>query len=216
MGKFSSIVKGTRATKAIEIPAPVDAAASGEPRQCLLRPLNGVEEGMALERARADAVKGGVAKPSVGEPEYDLALMVHTIALGCVDPDAPTELYFDGGADQIRASFGREAIALLYAQHEHWQDECAPTIKKLDPASWIAGVNTLGGPDEEAARDFFSSLRPGLQWIYVRSLALTHVNSPSPNSLSGSSSETGGTSEKSESASRKSKPKPNASSRKRH
>lgn len=196
MAKFSSIVRGTRQTKPIDVPPPIDAQATDEPRKCLLRPLNGTEEGLALVRAREDAIRAGVTKPAIGEPEYDLALQIHTIALGCVDVDDPKALYFDGGAEQVRESFGREAIALLYAVLDAWQDECAPTIKKLDPAAWATGVTTLGGPSEEEARAFLSRLRPGLLWIYVRSMAVTLVSSPSPSSPSGSSSETVGESVK--------------------
>jgi hypothetical protein len=196
MSKFSTISQGTRATKPLDLPPPIGAGEGTAALKCLLRPLNGIEEGVALERARADAVKAGVAKPAAGEPEYDLALQAHTIALGCSDPDAPAELFFDGGADQVREHYGREAIAYIYELHLDWQDRCSPTLKNLNPDAWIAGVVALGGPDEEAARHFFYRLRPGLRWSYTHTLAVQQANSLLDSSPSGSSSEASGISEK--------------------
>jgi len=196
MAKFSSIIKGTRATRQQELPQPIGASENAEPIKALVRALNGVEEAAALTSARADAVRAKVEKPGPGEPEYDLALMVHTIALAYMDPDDDETPIFDGGPDQVREHYGREAIAYLYEVQQAWQDDCAPTVAKLDPVSWITAVTVLGGPDEAEARSFFSKSRPGLQWSFVRSLALLHVSSATPSSPSGSSSADGGASEK--------------------
>lgn len=208
MARFSQIIGGTRSEQSVELPPPdgVEANASA-PLRCALRPLSGTEEASALAAARDFAKSKGVERPGPGEPLYDLALMANTIVLGTVDIESPVEArtpFFDGGAGQLMAHYGREAIAYIYERHQAWQDQCAPGIKALSGPDFIEGILKLGSEDEEEAFGFFCQLRPALRWIYARSMAKTLVNSPSLKSLSGSGSESDGSSSKSE-------PKPSVS-----
>lgn len=188
MAKHKSLAKGTRAELPFDLPA-----ATGEEvgLGCLLRPLNGIEEEEALVEARARAIAKGVTDPSPGDPIYDLALMIETIALGCMDPDSPKEAreptFADG--DEIRASFGREAIAYIYAAHQAWQDEASPTLAKLDAKGYVDAIAKLGGPDEVESRRFFLRLQPGLLWSFTRSLAVQQWNSLWGSSDSGNNSD---------------------------
>lgn len=208
MARFSQIIGGTRSEQVVELPPPdgVEANAAA-PLRCALRPLSGTEEASALAAAREFAKSKGVERPAPGEPLYDLALMAHTIVLGTVDIDSSIEArspFFDGGAEQLMAHYGREAIAYIYERHQLWQDQCAPGIKTLSGPEFMEGTLILGGDDEEAAFRFFCRSRPVLRWIYARSMARTLVGSPSLKSLSGSASESDGPNSKS-------KPKPSES-----
>lgn len=204
--KFSSITKGTRAELKTALPPPDGA---GEAVPCVIRALNGTEEDLALSRAREHAKAQGIADPKVGEPIYDLALMVETIAIGCLDPDSPEaarEPLFDGGAPQVRTAYGREAISFAYEQQQEWQDEVSPSIKKLDPKGYIDALFRLGGANEEDARAFFIRSGPGLRWSLLRTMALQLVTSLTARSESGSNSAAATpTSRRKAGASRKSK-----------
>lgn len=187
--KFSTVTKGTRAEKAIELPPP-DGSEKGVPT--MLRALNGVEEGVALKETREYCKAQGIAEPKTGEPIYDLALMVETIRLACLDPESPLgarEPLFDQGADQIRGAYGREAIAYIYELQQDWQDEVSPSIKKLDVKAYIDTLFKMGGPDEEEARTFFIQSVPGLRWSLTRTMAVQLVSLLSAKSESGSNSE---------------------------
>lgn len=171
MSKFSSIIKGTRAEKAYELP-PLDGGDKG--LACLLRPLNGLEEEETLVNARARAIEKGVKNPQVGEPIYDFALMIETLAFSCLDAESPPEArerYF-ADADEIRANYGREAIAYVYEAQQRFQDDISPGLSKLDAKGYIDAINTIGGPDEEAARRFLERCRPGLAASLLRTMGV--------------------------------------------
>jgi len=187
--KFSQISKGTRAEQQVTLPPPDGTEA---PIPSLVRALNGTEEGAALEHARAYAKARGVAEPRPGEPLYDLALMVETVAVAYLDPESPAaarEPLFDGGPDQLRQHYGREAITYLYEIQQAWQDEVSPSLKKLDAKGYVEALFKLGGPDEEDARVFFIRSLPGLRWSLARTMALQLVTSLSDSSPSGTTSE---------------------------
>ncbi len=190
--RFGAIVKGTRATEPLELPRYDGQPEDQPPLVCKARALNGIELDSVLERARRHAIAKGVDAPEAGEPLYELAQRYETAAIACVDPEdtsANPKPFFDGGADQIRAHFGRDAIVLIYEKLAAMQARFAPGIAKLSPVEWIAGLETLGGDDEKKAFELWCNLGPVLQWSYMRSTALTHPSSPTLRSHSGSSSE---------------------------
>lgn len=188
MAKFFAIARGARTERAWELPPPLS---SEEGVPCILRPLNGLEEEEVLTAARQRAKAQGVEEPRPGEPIYDLALMVETIAVAVRDPDSPRgdrQPMFDG-PDEVRREYGREAIAYVYEVHQTLQDEASPQLSKLDPKGYVEAIATLGGPDEEQARRFLARLRPGLVWSLVRTLAAQQWSSLWGSSPSGGSSE---------------------------
>lgn len=184
MAKFSKLARGSRGEKSAQIPSPDP---DGEPISVIVRAINAIEEEAVLVAARARAVGQGVADPKIGDPIYDLSVMVETIAAAYFDAESTAsdrQKFFDGGADQVR-EYGREAVAYIYELQQAWQDEVAPTIKSLSTHEVVEAFTKLGGEDETQARDFFYRLRPGLRWNCMRSLALLLANSPTPSSPSG-------------------------------
>lgn len=198
MPKFSSIVRGKRAEKDIMMP-PVDGG-DGSEVPALVVALDGIEEEEVLVRARERAIAHGIKEPKVGEPIYDLALMVETLAVAVLDVDSPVDNrqpFFDGGSDNVR-SYGREAIAYLYQLQQMWQEEVSPTVSKLDAAGTIDAMVKIGGPDEREARLFLERCSPGLLVNLARSMAALLYGSLMPSSPSGSSSASTTASSKSE------------------
>jgi hypothetical protein len=193
--RFSQIVKGIRQDKSIELPPYIGQPPDQPCMTCCIRALNDVEEELALGAAVKRAKDQGAAKPEPGDPIYDLALMVEVIALACCDPDSPTgarDPFFDGGPDQVRQHFGREATTLIYETQQQYQDDVAPTLKRLTPIEYYGGLHTLGGEDEERARSFFVRCSVGLRWSYMRTLAVQLLNSLQHSSASGTTSEANG------------------------
>lgn len=167
----------------------VTPAASDEAILVDLVVLNGVEETAALERARAFAIKSGVADPKPNEPIYDLAVMAHTLVAGCVDHDSGAELrpFFDS-VEQVLQNLNRDQIAFLFAQHEHWQDECSPQGKDLDENGFYAWL--VGVAESESPSDFFERLRPSILWRFTRTTARLLLLSRADKSEPGATSET--------------------------
>lgn len=165
-------------------PGSVAPAAADAPTLVDLVVLTGAEEAKALELSRARAVTSGIASPGPNEPLYDLAHMVHTLLLGCVDHDSPSTApvpFFDS-AEQILQNLNRDQIAYLFAQYEHWQDECSPQAKDMTEEgfySWLVGV-----AESESPSDFFEKLRPSILWSYSRTSArLLLISRPGKSAL---------------------------------
>lgn len=202
MGRFSNIQKGKRARRVVPFPLPntrcpllaplpeqeaaraatesgsdAPVAPDDEPSLVALVVLTGEEDDDVLAHARAHAVSRGVADPKPGEPIFDLAIMVQTLLLGCVDPESPAgaPVPFFESADQIRKHMSREQIVHLFAQHEFFQDECSPRAKRFETENhyyaWV--VKTA---ESESPSDFFESIGPALLWSSVRTLAKQHVS----------------------------------------
>ncbi len=201
MATYGQITKGTRARKVIKLPLgrPSVPQLSGDGRVLLsepessiavgLRPLTHGELTDVFTQARADALARGVTDPRSDNPIYEMAEMEHTLVLACVDPDIPEgrpPVPFFSGVEEIRNApdLGRERVAYLFAQWKLWQLEMSPSLRKVTPEEFVAGLHLIGGEDEEGARDFFASLGPGLQWSYMRSLASRWLASPTPRSTS--------------------------------
>jgi hypothetical protein len=196
MAKFSKVVLGTRAEKEVKIPA-VDGGE--ESYTALVRPLDGLEEEEVLVRARSRAIEKGLTEPRLGEPIYDMALMVETIAVGVLDIESPKDArqpFFDEGAEQVRQAYGREAISYIYQLQQTWQDEVSPTLLKLDSKATVEAMITIGGPNEVEARRFLEQCRPGLLLSLARSMGMLLYDSLTPRSDFGKSSESSGPSTK--------------------
>ncbi len=204
MPTFSTIIKGTRAVKVIDFPADntrcalladlpelaaqraQDAQAAARPEQATpeaqpkigLRVLTGIETAECLHKAREFAISKGVASPAAGDPIYDLGIMVHTLAIGCVDPDSPESsraLFFDGGASQILEGLDQDRIAFLYARHEIWQDECSPQALRLTTQDAYAHIVKVTVSDDDTV---FTQMRPGLAWTLFRFMACQLLSKP--------------------------------------
>ena len=153
-----------------------------------LRVMTGLEIAQVLREARKTAKDAGVENPQQGDPIYDLAVAVHTLAVSCVDPDAPTEPFFDGGPQQILESphLGRDGIVYLHELQENWQELCSPQAHRIDVEELDAMLDELAGPE---GWHFFVTLRPGMRWSFMRTMAALLVSYRTWKSTPGASGE---------------------------
>lgn len=169
--KFSQIDRGTRAERIVEVELSRGKA------KIALRPLTGMEESQVYAGAREFAKQHhGDAKP--GDPQYELGIAVHTLAVGCLDVDSPPDTrtpFFDGGPEQILTDLAREEIAYLYERHELWQDECSPTVSKLSATDMLAELIKQVEAEDD---DPFVRLRPGLRRALFLITARLCLSSP--------------------------------------
>lgn len=187
--KFANVLRGTRATKLLEIPSYSEG--DGKPFRTLLRPLTGIEHESAHADARERAIEKGVADPSLGDPIYDLALMACVIASGCLDPDSPEDARtptFDN-ALQILTELHPEQIVYLHEHHEVWQNECSPTARRVDETNLIETVREVAGPEGYTT---FMRFSPSTRVSFMISMARTLLPLLEVRSLPGSFSESVG------------------------
>jgi hypothetical protein len=182
MGKFSAVEKVPPATE------PIEFEVGGAVVKCLVRHMMAEEERLVLVSAREFARANGVQNPIPTDPIYLLGLVVSTVQRGYVDADAPAELFFDGGIEQIRMCLDRERIAHLWAKQADFQDRMSgiaePPPSDGEILLWVRRLtSTL---DDDA----FAELRPrrmrqimrGLAQLAIRTLGLiTDVATPATN-----------------------------------
>ena len=178
--KFSQALLGARAERAVE------CEIRGVTCAFALRPLTGAEEGVVLERATAYATEKHAAKCEPGNSLFDLGIMLHSLALACVDTESPAdkrEPYFDGGAAQIADALDTEQIAFLYARFELWQDECSPTVRAQTGEELVRHLVEIVGSDSDLP---FARLRLGTLATLVRILGSLALSSAEGRSQLGS------------------------------
>ena len=192
MSRFAEVVRGTRATKVVELPLARDVSV-----KVAVRPLNGLEFGRVIAAARAYAI-AEVKKarrddtreppePKEGDRLFDLGYMVSTLDIACEDPEKPGTPFFDGTAEILEA-LDADRIALLYEQQQAWQDYCSPRLSKMGNAEFAAMVFGVAGEDESSIDSPFALLRPALRLSWARTLARLYVNSLTHKSEDGDSS----------------------------
>ncbi len=157
-----------------------------------LRVLLGNEYSAVLEGARDYATARGSKDPKPGDPLYDYGEMIHRVLVAAVDPDSDPrkpEPFF-ASVDEMLASehLGRDGIIMLAEQQQNWQDLCSPQALKLTPDELIDWVGKAAAADESSLL-FFERLRPGMQWILLRTMATLLASSPMGKSLFGSTTE---------------------------
>lgn len=184
MAKFSEVAAGIRARRPAKLPLPgasVDDA-TGEwigPTQDLeVRPLNEGEYGDVIAKALAFAKSKGLDAPEDGDPIYDRAKMLFTLAIACIDKDSPAEKpapFFDGGVPQILGSeiMTPEVVAYLYEVQQIIQDDVAPMKKDLSPADFMAAALKTA----QGNMAFFVNSRLAVRWNFVRFLASLYISS---------------------------------------
>ena len=185
--RFAAIVKGTRARKTVTIEGIEDA--DGKPVPIDVRPLNGVEQGEVLAKARAYAIEKGVKEPRDGEPIYELGKQVYTLLAACIDADSPQDVprpFFATAAEVFELT--RDHRCYLYEHQEAWEDWCAPRPSRLSDEDLRKIATEICAADEGDDTPFLR-LRPVLRWSLVRLLAFLHFFSPQPKSDSGSKAE---------------------------
>ena len=172
MGKFSTVDKPPPATE------PIVFEVGGTDVRCLVRHMMAEDERLVLVSARDFARANGVQHPVPSDPIYLLGLVVSTVHRGFADIDAPAELFFDGGIEQVRQCLDRERIAHLWAKQADFQDRMSgiaePPPTDGEMIVWVHRLTST--PDD----DVFTELRPrrmrqvmrGLAQLAVRTLGL--------------------------------------------
>lgn len=183
--KFSSIIKGTKARKTIEL----SLVGVDEPVKIGIRVLRADEEADTIANATSYAKSKGSDAAAPGDPLFDLALWANRAAIGCIDPDSPAESpqpYFDN-VEQILSSelLTGEHLAYLNDLQEVWQDEHSPYEKDCSNDEMLRRIAKIGSGDSGP----FFALRPGMRWSLVHFLALQHVASLVLRSQLGSTSQ---------------------------
>ena len=151
--KFSSVPQPLPKTE------PLAITIDGQQIPCLIRQLMAEQEGEIMREALAFAEGNGAKNPGTDDPLYMLGMMVATIYLGFMDVDAPTELFFDGGLEQVRKCLDRENIAYLWAKQGDFQDRCSGRMAPLTDHEVIGWAFRIQA-DRDAA---LAELRPGRQ-----------------------------------------------------
>jgi hypothetical protein len=183
MPRLCDIARGTRATKPVKLPL----SGLDDPVDVLVRPLNGLELGAVVARARAYALdemrkarpnddSRPLPEPREGDRLFDLGSMAATLLLACLDPEHPERPFF-GDMAEILSELDAERIVLLYEEQQLWQDECAPRPRTMNGAAFMALVMGEAALEEEAADGPFAHLPRTLQRISFRILAKQHVSS---------------------------------------
>jgi hypothetical protein len=178
VSKFSNVLQGPRARKPIKLPLPgaqVDPETGewiGPTADLDVRPLREDEYTGVLKEALAFARKNGLTEPGEGDPLYEQGMMIHTLAVTCIDRESPKEdpqPFFDGGWEQIFKSevISPEVLHYLYNQQQLWQDEVSPLLKTMNQVEFIAAAIKVAGGDQS----FFVCTRPGMLWSFMHTLA---------------------------------------------
>lgn len=179
MGRFQQIAKGTRARHTVEVPLP-----NGETMRVAVRALLDAEDDEIDVAAREYAKARDVDDPKPGNTVYDRGHALHTLLRSCSDPDSPDEspVPFFANVEEIRAGLDRDRIQYLITAQQVWQDKCAPQQLQLSGDEFVAKVVEVATSEDERP---FLRMRPGLQWIFMRTLAGQCMSSPELKSLSG-------------------------------
>ena len=196
MGSFSSLAKGMRTRKRVQLPLPgahVDSETGkwvGPTVDLDVRPLRNDEHAAVLAGARAYAIEHGIAEPTDGDELYQQGKILHTIAIAYLDVDSTDgdpKPFFDGGVKQIVESdlLTPEVLGYLCMQQELVQDEANPLLKGIAPQDFVNAVMQVAG----GGLDFFVNSRPGTLWSFMRTLASLHLSARTPSAQSSSQPE---------------------------
>jgi hypothetical protein len=194
MPTFAQIAKGRLARKTVELPLAGSHADSvtgewrGESAKVDLRVLTGVEQLTVLEKARAAAKARGVDDPIDGDPIYDLALVVETLLLACIDIDSPDDAprpYFSSADEILRSPMlTRDHLAFLYESQLAWQDECSPRLFTMQPEEVRHSLERLARADMSEVQRFLLRMRPGMLASFLHFTAVLWSHSLNPKSSS--------------------------------
>jgi hypothetical protein len=170
--RFSDILKGTNVYRVIDFPL-AGLPESKQVAKIKLRCLRGDESAQILGDA-AGFAKSRNGTPSAGDPLYELGLRVHTILIGCVDPDHPDpeseSARFFASVDEVLESplIGRDGIWFLYECQESWQDHVSPNLTAMSEGEFYRKIVEVAESNDPLV---FAGWRPAIQWSFMRSMA---------------------------------------------
>ncbi len=193
--KLHQIVKGTRNVKNVPFRisnAPAIVGDDWEKEdgtiQVGIRALTPGESSEVLAKAQESALAAGAKEWLATHPLCELHLMVHLVAVACVDSEAPSEPFFVGGAKEILASpeIAGDNLAYLAQQVKLWNDEVSPRDASLTAEQLVSIVIREAERPENAPETFFSRLRPSSQLSCFHSISKLLSDLLMLRSLSGS------------------------------
>ncbi len=178
--KLHQIAKGTRNVKSVPFRvanAPTVAGEDWEKEegtiQVGIRALTPSEASEVLSKAQESAFAAGAKEWLATHPLCELHLMVHLVAVGCVDDEKRDEPFFVGGAAEVLNSpeIAGDNLAYLAQQVKQWNDEVSPRDPDLTAEQLVAMVIREAERPENAPETFFSRLRPSSQGSCFRSIS---------------------------------------------
>ena len=175
--KFSQIVKGIRAEKAIEIPIQ-----GGDAVPAIVRPLSAIEACDVVAQATAFAKAKGVPDASYGHPVFDSAIWAHTLLLATLDKDSPKNARepFFASAEEILKDFDTDALAAMHTHQAIWQEECSPVERAKTLNQLFEITKRVAG---EGGESFFVLLSARTQMVWARTIASLFTSSPELSAL---------------------------------
>lgn len=207
--KLNQIAKGTRNVKSVPFRLASAPPVEGEDWQTDpgtiqvgIRALTPAESSEVLAKAQESALAAGAKEWLATHPLCELHLMVHLVAVACVDSDAHGEPFFVGGAKEVLSSpeIAGDNLAYLAQQVKLHNDSIGPRDADLTPEQMIAAIVKEAERPENAPETFFSRLRPSSQMSCFRSMAKLLSDLLTIRSLSGSLDSTSSTETESASA----------------
>lgn len=118
-----------------------------------LHVLNAEQESICLAAACKAAREAG-GEPNETDLTYQMNFAIHLIALATIDPESPDDdmrLFFDGGADQVRAGLDRERTLLIAEEQRRFQEGVSPRVLEIPSELYISTIQlaaTLGEGEE--------------------------------------------------------------------
>lgn len=198
--KFRDVAKGTRAIKRAEFRlanAPPVKVPLGSPLPqdeytvaVGLRVLTGAEIASVYEKAQAAAKAAGQAEWLSEHPLCRLHEMAQTLAVACVDIEAPAEPFFASAQEVLDSpEIGGDNIAYLYTLHQLWQDQCSIRTDELT-VEQVIGLLATEADRPENAESPLARMRPSSVASFLRITASLFMSSLTAKSLSGSGDDT--------------------------
>lgn len=200
--KLHQIAKGTRNVKSVPFRVANAPAVTGDDWQTEegtievgIRALTPSESSEVLAKAQESALAAGAKEWLATHPLCELHLMVHLVAIACVDSEKPGEPFFVGGAKEVLTSpeIAGDNLAYLAQQVKLWNDEVGARPVALTTEQLISAVIREAERPENAPETFFSQLRPSSQGSCFRSMAKLLSDLLMVRSLSGSQDATSST-----------------------
>jgi hypothetical protein len=191
--KLHQIVKGTRSIKHVPFRVSNAPEITGDDWQTDentiqvgIRALTPGESSEVLAKAQESALAAGAKEWLATHPLCELHLMVHLVAVACVDSEKPGEPFFRSAKEILDSpEIAGDNLAYLAQQAKLWNDEVSPRDKELSAEQLITVIVREAERPENAPETFFSRLRPSSQLSCFHSMAKLLSDLLTGRSLSG-------------------------------
>ena len=195
--KFSSIVKGIKDVRPVEITLP----GADVPMVVGLRALTAWEESDITAKAMAFAKAKGVDKPDERDYQFVLGCWANTLLVSCVafedlsiDVGGGEPVTFKKGepmfanVDEILQGLDRDRISYLYEMQQRIQEDHGLRKERLSQEEMLAAVAQIATSEVGEANLPFWKWGPSLRASFMHFLASMLYFSRQDKSLSGTSS----------------------------